>query len=144
MCDYVASQKSNINAHKRTKHEGVRYPCNQCDFISKQRGDLKRHKDSVHGGIRYPCGECDHVATLKSNLKRHIKLKHTDKVGVADIKIKIENNADPLALQRTLSNVSAVQSEIKQEVNIDDPLSIIDTANNDHRNIVIKTEPTEI
>ena len=88
-------------AHYRSKHEDIRYPCDQCDYQASYKGDLHKHIQSQHGfsvssqcpecgaefrqrgamlahcrsiheGIRYPCNECDYQATQQSGLKRHI------------------------------------------------------------------------
>ena len=62
---------------KESKHEGIRYPCNQCEFASTKPGILKAHKKSKHEGIRYPCDECDYAAKDQKYLKRHKESKHS-------------------------------------------------------------------
>ena len=37
---------------------------------------LKAHKDSKHNGIKYSCDECDYGANTKSILKVNIESKH--------------------------------------------------------------------
>ena len=49
------------------KHFGIRYDKKQL---------LKAHKDSKHNGIKYSCDECDYVANTKSILKGNIESKH--------------------------------------------------------------------
>ena len=51
-----------LKMHKESKHEGIRYPCDQCDYAASMAKDLKRHKESKHEGIRYPCDQCDYAA----------------------------------------------------------------------------------
>ena len=63
--------------HYITKHEGIKYPCNQCDYQATQQRLLQTHIQSVHEGIKYPCNQCDHQATQKSDLKRHKKTRHS-------------------------------------------------------------------
>ena len=38
---------------------------------------VKKHKESKHQGIRYPCDECQYAAQTSYNLKRHKELKHS-------------------------------------------------------------------
>ena len=75
-CEYVATKKSNLDRHKRIKHEGIRYPCDQCDFAASQQGHLKGHKEITHEGIRYPCDQCEYSAIKLSYLKIHKESKH--------------------------------------------------------------------
>ena len=35
---------------RKTKHDGVRYPCDQCDFMATRKADVKRHKQTKHKG----------------------------------------------------------------------------------------------
>ena len=41
-----------------------------------QKQLLKAHKDSKHNGIKYSCDECDYGANTKSILKVNIESKH--------------------------------------------------------------------
>ena len=59
--------------HLKSKHQGVKYPCDQCDYKATQKGDLLRHLKSIHEGVKYPCGQCDYKATERSSLSRHFK-----------------------------------------------------------------------
>ena len=40
-CGAVFTQKGSMVKHYRSKHEGIKYPCNQCDYKAKQKGNLK-------------------------------------------------------------------------------------------------------
>ena len=62
-CDYIATHSGNLKIHKKSQHEGVRYPCDQCDYIATTYGHLKIHKENKHEGVRYPCDQCDYIAT---------------------------------------------------------------------------------
>ena len=57
--------------HKESKHEGIRYPCNECEYTATVAGKLRRHKENKHKGIRYPCDVCEYAATRASDFKRH-------------------------------------------------------------------------
>ena len=65
-----------LKVHRESKHEGVRYPCNECEFAATAAFVLKRHKESKHEGVRYPCNECEYAGTTKGSLKVHKESKH--------------------------------------------------------------------
>ena len=48
-CDYTGFRRS-LTKHKKAKHDGVRYPCDQCELSVSHLSDLKRHKDAKHKG----------------------------------------------------------------------------------------------
>ena len=77
-CGKVFNQKYTMMEHRRSKHEGVKYPCDQCTYQATTRGSLKKHLQSVHEGIKYACPHCDYQATEKSSLKKHIQSQHED------------------------------------------------------------------
>merc|ERR1712150_364858 len=75
-CGKGFSTKTNMLAHCRSKHEGIKYPCNQCGYQATQQGNLQKHIQSVHEGIKYPCDQCDYQATQQGHLQIHIQSKH--------------------------------------------------------------------
>ena len=56
----------------------------RCEICEKElsNGAMSRHKKSIHDGVKYPCKYCDYQATISQNLDRHIKAKHTSSVDV--------------------------------------------------------------
>ena len=56
-----------------------RSECEQCHKTFCDRSRLNRHKQSVHQGIRYACGQCHFEARRQDNLTVHIKKKHCTK-----------------------------------------------------------------
>ena len=50
--------------------------CDQCEYKTKDRSNLNKHIKSVHEGKKEPCNECAYSATSKGNLKKHIAVKH--------------------------------------------------------------------
>ena len=74
-CEYTGSRAA-LKHHKESKHDGIRYPCNQCDYAATTSGSLKTHNESKHEGIRYPCDQCDYAATKLDKLKIHKESKH--------------------------------------------------------------------
>ena len=47
-CGAEFTAKSSMVTHYRSKHEGVKYPCNQCDYQATTQGNLQRHIQSQH------------------------------------------------------------------------------------------------
>ena len=77
---HTATTAGSLKIHVESKHEGVRYPCNQCEYAATQPGVLKIHIENIHEGVRYPCGQCKFVATQSCHLKTHQKRKHNNQV----------------------------------------------------------------
>ena len=69
--------KSDLKLHRLSKHEGVRYPCNQCDYLAISQRNCNVHKQSVHQGVKYSCELCDYTASMPKSVKRHTQSKHT-------------------------------------------------------------------
>ena len=59
-----------------SKHEGIKYPCDQCEYSAVNLSNLKQHKEIKHEGIRYPCDNCDYSASTLQHLKQHKEIKH--------------------------------------------------------------------
>ena len=38
--------------HIKSKHKGVKFPCDKCDYRAPHKGNLMRHIKSVHKGIQ--------------------------------------------------------------------------------------------
>ena len=76
MCDYQAIRIGCLQKHIHSKHEGIKYPCDQCDKQFTGKGHLKKHIQSQHKGIKYPCGLCDKELTSKDHLNTHVKSVH--------------------------------------------------------------------
>jgi hypothetical protein len=38
--------------HQKSKHEGIKFKCNQCDYQATQKCHLIVHQQSKHEGIR--------------------------------------------------------------------------------------------
>ena len=55
--------------HYRSKHEGVKYPCNLCGKQFTQQSSLQTHIQSQHEGVKYPCNPCDYQATTQSSVE---------------------------------------------------------------------------
>lgn len=75
-CDYMTTNKKNLNKHIVSNHEGICFPCEQCNYKGTTKQNLKSHFEAQHEGIRYPCDQCKYQATLKANLKTHMASQH--------------------------------------------------------------------
>ena len=51
MCDKQYKDKSHVNQHKRTKHDQIRYECDECENIALTRNGWKSHKRIKHMAI---------------------------------------------------------------------------------------------
>ena len=83
-CDKGYYQKSYLEAHMRTVHEGLKYVCDQCE---KQYTDIFRlriHVKTRHEGELYNCNQCDYKAYTQKKLKSHIEYKHEGKMYNCD------------------------------------------------------------
>ena len=75
-CDYKATQSSSLWQHNKTVHEGIKYPCHQCDYKANRPARLNVHIREAHEGIKYSCDKCDHKETTRLRLNLHIKGVH--------------------------------------------------------------------
>jgi len=75
-CDYKTTRKEYLRIHKRSIHDGVKYPCNECDYKATQSSSLLQHKRSVHDGVKYQCAQCDYKAISPTKLNIHVREKH--------------------------------------------------------------------
>lgn len=71
------SKEAELKDEARLKESYDAFKCKACgkEFTSYLR--RQRHKRSVHDGVRYPCNFCDHKATFRQNLMRHVRTMHT-------------------------------------------------------------------
>ena len=75
-CVYSASQRSKLNQHVASKHDGVTYSCDQCEYVVTKASSLKEHKSAIHEGNKFPCDQCDYLANRPTQLKVHKESKH--------------------------------------------------------------------
>ena len=75
-CPLEFSTFTNLNKHKRTKHEGRMFYCDQCEFKSGHNSNIKRHVLSKHMGIRVECDQCDSSFVSEQALILHLKCTH--------------------------------------------------------------------
>ena len=66
----------NLSYHKRAKHEGVIFQCEECDYRVTSKYSLAQHRRALHEKIKYPCDTCNYESTRKSNLAKHQRLMH--------------------------------------------------------------------
>ena len=64
-----------LKTHQQSKHDGVRYSCNQCEYQATQQGSLKTHQQFKHKCVQYFCDQCEYQAATQSSLKTHQHFK---------------------------------------------------------------------
>ena len=85
-CDYKCNWESNLNMHKKSKHEKVKMFCNDCDYSSTWKVSLLYHMRLKHGifqkNTKYKellafqesiCENCGFAGTSKMSMKLHSK-----------------------------------------------------------------------
>ena len=56
------------------------FKCDQCDKQYTRKTNLNNHKRSFHEGIKFACDQCNKTFSLKAYLKIHIKKAHINPV----------------------------------------------------------------
>ena len=74
----LATTKKDLKKHSQSKHLGPRVVCkiNDCNKTFYDKSGLRKHIKSKHEGIRYKCDECTQTFTTKRSLRDHEKTKH--------------------------------------------------------------------
>ena len=76
-CDNGANTKSILKVNIESKHQNEKkHNCNKCDYKATHRGSLRTHRKSHHEGLRYNCDQCYYRATQKGSPKTHIDSQH--------------------------------------------------------------------
>ena len=52
-CASTFTQKSNLQTHIKSVHQGKKFVCPQCEYKATQKGHLKTHIKSVHEGQKF-------------------------------------------------------------------------------------------
>ena len=61
-------------------NSNFKFDCNECDKRCNSNEALNYHKKSVHEGIRFPCKHCEIKFTTPQGLKKHEACKHSNKI----------------------------------------------------------------
>ena len=56
---------------KKSKHEGIKYPCDQCEYVATRHYNLKQLKQFKHEIIRYPYYQCEYFVVAVGRLNMH-------------------------------------------------------------------------
>ena len=75
-CHKTFYDKSTLNKHRQSVHEGVRYVCDKCDYQASSQSYLADHIKSKHEGMKYACDKCDFVTSWKNGIRTHKKKNH--------------------------------------------------------------------
>ena len=65
--------------HYRSKHEGVKYPCNQCDYQATTQSNLQDHISAKHSDTVLECEDCDYQTKWRANYITHKKTHNRSK-----------------------------------------------------------------
>ena len=76
-CFKIYSNKTKMKIHYESKHEGLRWPCEQCDHQLADKSALQKHIKAVHEGVRFNCTLCDFEGSYKSSVTNHMKTHNT-------------------------------------------------------------------
>ena len=66
----------NLVTHVKSKHEGIKYSCNQCGKRYARKGALFRHIKSKHKSLKYICPECLTPFSLQDDMENHFLKVH--------------------------------------------------------------------
>ena len=58
-CDYLGNSFKNLEKHRKSKHEGIKFNCDKCEFKGTQISVLNVHIRFHHEGIKFECDKCD-------------------------------------------------------------------------------------
>lgn len=83
LCSYIGT-KTNLERHKKNKHENSVFECDECPHQTNTTSALVRHKQVKHQGLRFQCNLCVRHFTNKNSLKKHMRKKHTGPVFKCD------------------------------------------------------------
>ena len=72
-CGADFTRNNDMLRHYRSKHEGVKYPCNQCDYQATQQGNLQTHIVAKHSDNILQCELCDYQTKWRSKYYAHKK-----------------------------------------------------------------------
>ena len=75
-CNQTYHDRSTLNRHIQSVHQGVKYACDQCDYQARYQSGLIEHIQSRHEGVRFACDQCEYSSTQRGQLGIHIQNKH--------------------------------------------------------------------
>ena len=99
-CTYTSKRMDKLRQHKRTVHEGLRYPCDMCDYAATRPDKLKNHREAKHlnpqprkkrkakfkdkDGEMQICDKCDYKSDKWKNFRAHQIRNHSDSIYHCD------------------------------------------------------------
>merc|ERR1712129_641788 len=76
-CDYVTKHKSNLNSHKKVKHEKRVYKCPNCDVKTGFKQHLQKHMIEKHKSKTvYFCSHCEYSNEDWQEYTNHKSVEH--------------------------------------------------------------------
>ena len=77
--DQVSTQES-VQKNIQSKHEGIKYPCNQCDYQATHQSSLQTHIAAKHSDNILQCELCDYQTKWRYHYIAHKKAHTTIEV----------------------------------------------------------------
>ena len=77
-CSYTSVRQDNLRVHIESKHSINKLKCEHCEFTSGSKQTLKQHIQAIHKGVRFICKQCNQELGSENSLKNHIKFKHEE------------------------------------------------------------------
>jgi len=74
------TRKGNLIQHIKSKHERIRYECNECLKLFTSTRNLNRHIREQHQEKQFACMSCDRKFSRECSLLQHVKSVHVFKI----------------------------------------------------------------
>ena len=67
-----------MKIHIESKHENIKYPCNECDARLGTIKSLHSHMENIYSEKKnvYKCDLCENEYVTKPGLKKHVLSRH--------------------------------------------------------------------
>ena len=72
-CDYTFKSNKTMKEHKKLKHLGIKYICNECEWTGYR---LVYHNKTKHNEETFNCTLCNFQTKARQHLANHNKRKH--------------------------------------------------------------------
>ena len=95
-CNYIATEKDNLQSHKHSVHKTEYIQCQQCNYKAPRRNQLQTHIKSTHeqgqssiidfikkvrfeenNRKKFNCEKCDYKSSSNKLMNKHIQINHT-------------------------------------------------------------------
>ena len=74
--DTLEDKEDEEKVLKKKIDKYFQYNCDQCQYKTWDKSNLNIHVKSIHEGKKEPCEQCPYSASPKGNIKKHVNNKH--------------------------------------------------------------------